>query len=64
MSNNQGRKNKSRPPKHIREKCKFRCGNKKCGVELLGAEEKINGYCHKCSLIPKFKRKIEARFKN
>lgn len=64
MAKKKRSKNKHRPEKYIRERCKFRCDNRSCKAELLSAEEKADGYCHKCSLILRFKKKIEERFKD
>ncbi len=56
------KKNKRRPNKYVREKGKLRCENIKCKAELLSAEEKADGFCHKCSLKPRFKKILERRF--
>lgn len=55
---------KYRPQRKEREKTKFRCANKNCRAELLDADEKLDGYCHKCSLKQKFKKRIERAFKD
>jgi len=54
---------KYRPPKNIREKFKLRCKNFNCNAELLSAEEKVDGFCFKCSKIPKYKKIINNKFK-